>query len=167
MSAFVCGPDHFIALAVFAAHKHSGSWRVDPRYVKGLHIDPNFAKCGPENLCPSELGAIYANVLYAENVRSVSARYPEDTFDSLPGPIEKPEQIEVNYRHFDHINWVLKPVAILKLCDSLEYQSCETDDWEQTVAHTLLQAIRRAAIRCLPGYDDAPWDYYADEKKAA
>ena len=168
MSAFVCGSDHFKALAIFAAsrHGHLGR-RVDPRYVEGLVISPEHAPCGAENLPPRELAAIYANVLYAENVRSVGARYPEDTFESMPGPIDKPEQIHITARDETLAIYRLKPVEILKMCDCLEYQSCETDDWETTVACRLWNAIRRAAIRALSGYEDAPWNYIAPEIKRA
>jgi hypothetical protein len=158
MSAFVCGPDHFIALAVFATGGRQR--KVDPRYVKGI---PQ----GIENLPRQEIGTLYANTLYAANIRSVMARYPEDTVDSIPGPCDKPEQIAVTHKHYEHINWVLKPVQILKMLNCLEYQSCEADDWEKSTAFNLLEAIRRAAIRQLPGYDDAPWDYDASERKAA
>lgn len=160
MSAFICGPDHFIALAVFAAGGREA--RVRPEYVEGCREAGKL--CGVKG---PALATAYANILYAANIRSVLHRYPDDTVDSAPGPIDKPEQIDVTNKHFNHINWVLKPVAILKMCDSLEYQSCEPDDWEKSTAHALLQAIRKAAIRALPGYDDAPWDYDAPERKAA
>jgi hypothetical protein len=62
---------------------------------------------------------------------------------------------------------LLPAVALLKLCDCLDYQSCETEDWKQTAAHELLELIRGAAICALPGYEKAPWDYYADEAKVA
>ena len=52
---------------------------------------------------------------------------------------------------------ILSPVAILKLIDSLEYQSCESDDYEQTVAYKSLQSIRKSAIHALEGYEDAEW----------
>lgn len=134
--------------------------KVNPRYIKGM----------PEELADkprAEIATVYANVLYAENIRSVLHRYPDDTFESAPGLINKPEQITVTYKHFNHVDWVLKPVAILKMCDGLEYQSCETEDYESMPAYRLLQNIRRAAIRALPGYEDAPWDYDAPERKAA
>jgi len=167
MSAYICGPDHFVALAVFAASRRYGrDWRVDPRYVKGL-THPEAALRGIENLTQSELATLYADTLYQENIRSVRARYPDDTRDELPGPNVKPLHIVVTHKHFEHVKWALKPVAILKMCDGLNYQSCETEDWEQTVAFRLLDGIRHAAISALPGYEDAPWDYYADEAKAA
>jgi hypothetical protein len=59
----------------------------------------------------------------------------------------------------------LPAVHILKMCACLAYQSCETDDWDKTKAYELLQMIKDAAIRKLPGYEDAPWDY--DHEQAA
>lgn len=160
MSAFICGPDHFIALAVFATGGRD--MRVKPQYVKGC-AEPGqlYGMRGPA------LASAYANILYAANIRSVSVRYPNDKYDELPGPIEKPDEITVTHRHTNHVNWVLEPVQILKMCDCLEYQSCEAEDWEQTTAYNLLHQIRKAAIRALQGYEDAPWDYWAPEKKAA
>lgn len=165
MSAFICGPDHFTALAVFAASRKGGrDWRVDPRYVNGL-THPEAAQRGLENFNPYELATLYADTLFQENIRSVRARYPDDKRDSLPGPCILPLHIVVKSSHFNDCRWVLEPVAILKMCDGLEYQSCETEDWKETVAYRLLQAIRRAAIRALPGYEAAPWDYDAPTKE--
>lgn len=166
MSAFICGQDHFIALGVFAAHKYRGEWRVDPRYVDGL-THPEGTLRGLENFNNYELATLYADTLFQENIRSVRTRYPNDKRDELPGPCILPLHIVVAPEHFQHRNWRLEPVAILKMADGLEYQSCETEDWPQTVAYGLLQAIRRAAIRALPGYEKAPWDYYAEEARAA
>ena len=86
MSAYICSPDHFIALAVFAAGRKQGrDWRVDPRYVKGL-THPEAAQRGIEHLCDYELGTLYADTLFQENIRSVRTRYPNDKRDELPGP---------------------------------------------------------------------------------
>ena len=158
MSAFICSPDHFKVLAVFAASRRHGSLRVDPRYIDG------FKQLEVRN--ELELASAYADVLYAENIRSVLHRYPDDTLDSAPGPIDKPESITVTARDVCAARYRLPPVAILSMCDCLEYQSCETEDWASTPAWRLLNAIRRAAIRALPGYDDAPWDYCAEEQAA-
>ena len=167
MSAFICGPDHFKVLAIFAAHRSRGSWRVDPRYIKGLDPEGLYALRGLENLNDNELASLYADVLFRENIRSVRARYPNDKLDELPGPNDLPAHITITGRDQCIAALRLKPVQVLKMLDCLEYQSCETENWEKTVAHTLLQDIRRAAIRQLPGYDDAPWDYDAEEVRAA
>ncbi len=159
MSAFICGPDHLIALAVFAAGKDRYGYRVDPRYLDGA------AKLEAYN--EGELASAYADILYAENIRSVLHRYPDDTFDTAPGLIEKPEHIAVSPAAFRMNKYRLPPLSILKMCDCLEYQSCENEDYRTTPAYALLTAIRKAAIHALPGYDGAPWEYDASERRTA
>jgi hypothetical protein len=143
MSAFVCSPDHFIALGVFASHgtSHSGP-RVNPRYFKEFSEQE-------KQYSGIELANFYANILFRENVRSVQYRYPDDK--NLPGPINMPEAITVKPMHCAYAPWVLPAVSILKMCDCLEYQSCETRDYYDSLAYELLQAIRKSAIRLLPG----------------
>ncbi len=176
MSAFVCSPDHFKALALFASSRSRYGVRVDGRYVDGLAVCdlgklalqcadvPVFA-----DLSQPELATLYANVLYQENIRSCYARYPQDkTINDLPGLIDKPDTIDITGADCRGLAmYTLPPVSILKMCDCLEYQSCETEDWEKSVAFALLTAIRKAAIHTLPGYDDAPWDYVAPEREQA
>ena len=152
MSAFVCSRAHIKALAIFAAQRVRGSgWRVDPRYVKGLPC--------PEGeslvlLCDDELATLYANVMQSENVRSVNIRYSDD-FECEPLRVSDADICRFN----------LTPVHILKMCACLDYQSCESDDWESTVAYRLLQRIKDSAIDALPGYGAAPWAY--DGEKVA
>ena len=159
MSAFICGPDHFKVLAIFATSRRDGSLNVDPRYIKGLKADHQDTVTG--------LATIYADILYQENIRSVRDRYPSDKWDELPGPIEIPIHIVVAPEDQVKAIYRLPPVSILKMCDCLEYQSCETEDYRQTIAFDLLDNIRRAAIHCLAGYEDAPWVYTTRENKAA
>jgi len=171
MSAFVCGPDHFKALALFATSR--GNWgypRVDPRLVRGLvnHIvglNPTISK-PPEQWGRTRLASAYADVLYKENIRSVGERYPDDTRDTLPGPIVKPLHIVVSGEDESNASLRLPPVSILKMLDCLDYQSCETNDWTETLAYRLVHHIRSAAISDLPGYEAAPWDYYIEERAA-
>ena len=156
MSAFVCSPEHFKALAIFAASRIHGRWRVDPRYIKGLsHPSP----VGIENLTREALATLYADTLYRENVRSVEHRYPNSARDDLPGPVADVGHVDISSRDLMKTGLALKPVQLLKLCACVAYQSCETDDWESTVAFALLQSIKDAAIRALPGYEDAAWDF--------
>jgi len=164
MSAFVCGQDHFKALGLFAASRVGGYGQghiaVDPKYIDGLPGEV-------VQLRGAELAEAYANILYAENVRSCQARYPQDTFSGLPGEGDKPEAITVLNRDEMQASYKLPAVSILKMCDCLEYQSCETEDYRSTLAWELLSHIRKAAWRTLPGYDDAPWDYTTPERRAA
>lgn len=165
MSAYICNPNHHKALAIWAVAWQHGQRRANPCYLKHRH--EQFARL--EHITTDrELATAYANILYRENIRSVACRYPDDGWTDLPGPIEKPENITIAHRDMLSGQYLgLKAVEILKLVNGLSYQSCETDNWEQTAAYHLLEAIKGAAIRTLPGYDDAPWEFpYANEKAA-
>lgn len=160
MSAFVCSEEHFKALALFATSRDgSRRFKIDPRLILQGYIEATPNRRG--------LASIYADILYQENIRSVRERYPEDAWEEIPGPIIKPLHIIVCWKDEDCGAMRLNPVAILKLCDSLQYQSCETENYEQTTAYKLLHAIRQAAIRALPGYDGAPWAFTLSEQSAA
>lgn len=98
-------------------------------------------------LTPNDLGAI----LMAENVRSVRARYPKDAPDNLPGPCDQSRVWAYRFQPVSH----QLPAWVISSADCLRYQSCETDDYEQTLGYRVLQAIREAAIRHLTV--DAPW----------
>ena len=156
MSAYICNPETFVALAAYAAGRHhrgypgSATDRIPPAYLRAFN--------GPDlsHYSSQERAEFFAEVLYEENIRSVLTRYPNDTLESAPGPLEKPKRIEIFDRDVTSPP-VTDPIAILKLCDGLEYQSSETDDWRETLAFALLGAIRKAAIRELSGYDDAEW----------
>lgn len=149
MSAFLCSDDHFIALGVFASRCVDGIGiiRVDPRFLEGTTQEQR-------DLFGRELASFYANVLKAENNRSLAARYED-------GRMEEHTLIDVSDAQENDSRYQLNPVAILKMCDCLEYRSCETSDYRTTAAWNLLSLIRDAAVRSLPGYDDAPWDYVA------
>lgn len=161
MSAFICGPDHIKALAVYAIGRRHGSMRVGPNYLK---YDGGDARI--DGRSEEEIATYYANILYCENIRSVQSRYPDDSFDDLPGLIQKPEMLEVTHQDiaWQAVYGHLKAVDILKMCDCLEYQSCETDDYRSTLAFKLLDRIRGAAIHDLPGYDSAPWEWEKPEQ---
>ena len=87
-----------------------------------------------------------AQMLLDENVRSVNFRYKEST---------EPESIK-----FQNTAPMLTPMGVLKAIHCLEYQSCETDEWERTKAARLLATIEREAIYRLPGYEEAKYAIY-------
>jgi|GEM_PF-2088757 len=111
-----------------------------------------------------------AAILYAQNVRSVDHRYSE----------KNPSDFKF---HSESSALAMLPAAILKACHCLDYQSCETEDYYTTEAHTINQAIQHAALRlvvsvpdlvarklaneeinysALPGYEDTPWGLQGD-----
>lgn len=128
MSAFLVSDKHINTLLAWANLKR----------ISGLMIDGEILDFSSSN----DLQKM-AEILLDENYRSLNFRYHSE---------DKARKIV--YR----LSLVtLKPVQIIKLCDCLDYQSCETDDWESTNAYKILQRIREHAIRCLPGYDEAEW----------
>lgn len=103
-------------------------------------------------------------LLLDQNVRSVTARYPDETPDTLPGPADLARVHEYEYRHpleraCDLATGLPKEAWVIRACDCWRYQSCETADHEETAAWAVVDAIREDAINSLvdkvaPG---APW----------
>lgn len=151
MSAFVCDPEHIKALAMFAASQG--------RYAGGRNIPEYWLKYfGGKDMTghsPAECASYYATILLEENLRSVGYRYDDPEYKDLPGPIPTPREIHVTDSDM-LVRRQINPLQILKMCACLDYQSCETEDWRQTVAYTLLGGIKDAAINILPGYDESP-----------
>lgn len=136
MSAFIVSHDHIDALLTFAK---------DKRMLDRLSylVDRNAAK----PLTATEIG----RVLLAENERSVNYRYRE----------EESHAHEYNFKPFEPfalMQFPKKLAWVLKACSCFDYQACETDDYEQSIARKIIRAIEAKAIGCLPGYEDAPWE---------
>jgi hypothetical protein len=151
MSAFLCNDDHFEALAAFAVggNQHHG-FRVpfgQLRFFGGRDMSGRSQR---------ETATYFAALLRYENERSVAFRYGEEAPATYLG---EDGAETANIRAARN----LQPIDILKMCDCLEYQSCETDNYFTTAAWNLLQFIRRAAIRELPGYDGAVREYVKPE----
>ena len=145
MSAYICNPEHFGVLASYAVRNDCV---VSPLRVTGVK--------------DAEIRSAQsvAKLLARENIRSVAHRYPEG---DLPGPCLSPADIEeaaaIYAAHFVVNPQRLRPIGVLKLCQGWDYQSSETDDWKDTLAWQQVDWIRGAAIRSLPGYDDADWSF--------
>jgi hypothetical protein len=137
MSAFVVGHDHINALLSWAIQKRVSYWVPDAQ----MRVDITMANA-------SEVGRI----LLDENERSVGTRYNETDPDDMPGT---DHETAANY---EFRRWCanFSAVTILKACACFDYQACETDDYETTLAHRIIDTIRHHAISSLPGYDDAP-----------
>ena len=154
MSAFICSPKHFAVLGQFGAGRAFGGIRN----VYESHLEQILGR-PVRDLDDTEYADLIANTLYEQNIRSVLALYPDDTIESAPGQVGKPDRISTS-------DWTVmalrvEPIDILKACDCLEYQSCETEDYYSTPACKVLEAIRKAAISYLPGYEDAAWEIAA------
>jgi hypothetical protein len=135
MSAYIVDHDHIDALLSYGIQHNV-------RYVA------NNACVEITKLNATEIGRI----LLDENERSVRARYPGSDADDLPGTIGQNAAL-YKFRRWPH---PVPALAILKACDGFDYQACETDDYERSLAATIVGAIRKWAISRLPGYSDSP-----------
>lgn len=90
-----------------------------------------------------------AEMLLAANYDSVNARYKEDNL-----PREIVYQIDAP---------LLPMIAIIKLTNSLAYQSCEFPEWEASESKAFTDALVSWAVNKLDGYDAAPWTIEDDE----
>lgn len=148
MSAFIVSDDTIHAIVTFAADQKM----MVKHPVTGLYHD---VESFPD---------LIGQELVSENYRSVNVRYNETdkapTWRHVPTrrgtvkPANPYEPLSAPIRR------ELTPLDIIKLCDCLEYQSCETDDWESTWTYAFLNSVRHRAITKLPGYDNAPWGLY-------
>jgi hypothetical protein len=92
-----------------------------------------------------------ADILHTQNVRSVCFNYPEDNADEYGLITFK------RYWHNGIAGQCISGVQVIKACECYDYQSCETDDYEQTTAKLIIASISRHAISELPGYEEAEW----------
>lgn len=152
MSAYICNPEHIGILAAYAAVNDCAiyGWRMSDNILTAQNV---------------------AKGLALENIRSVAHRYPNDKDGQRPGPCLKDADIieacQIYAAHFAKrlggvvvmAEDVLEPVQVLKLVRSLDYQSCETDDWPMTLAARQLEWIMGEAISRLDGYEDADWSF--------
>ncbi len=131
MSAFVCSDYHVSILAVYGARKGQyGTIRAE----------------GRDWADPREIFA----VLMQQNIRSVQHRYPDHNGQADKfGDCGRFDKVAIERGH--------SPVEVIKAAHCLEYQSCETDDYLETLAYKLLQQIKRRAEHNLSGYDSAKW----------
>lgn len=158
MSAYICHPKTFMGIAAFAVRKDRyGSQNVGDYTLQTIfdEMGNNSPRIIVDDMKPHEKASLIANILREQNIRSVQERYPNIPVKDLPGD-ESMGVIKMSARSFADIR-DYPPMIIIKACHNVAYQSCETSDWPTTQAHTLLRTIEDAAVRALPGYDEAPW----------
>jgi hypothetical protein len=145
MSAYVVDRNHILFLIAAAQGFTRGGdfyW-----YSDGPHM---------LDVADSEQAAKAANMLWQENVKSVSHRYPQDTLEQLPGPVGEVFHIEPS-EILMHWDYRLEPTQVIASCQCYKYQSCEHDEWESSSAKAFVDALIIAAIDRLPNYDKTIW----------
>ncbi len=145
MSAYIVSRKHIAYL--LTAMQHRGICRHGFSYWNGT--ERVYVPAG-DYAAAVEIG----NILWQENIASVSARYPGETPDTLLGPVG--ETFELTTRDVTVFSDA-DPVQVLKACDCYEYQSCEHEGWHTSDAKKIIEALRGCAWRALPGYDSAAW----------
>lgn len=153
MSAYVVDPEH-IGYLLQAAIDRADPFTVTYGHGPAWLGDGRYDGPQPETVTRANASRIGADLL-AENIRSVSFRYPDDAIDDLPGPIPTPSAIDFTYRHSPYVN--TDPVNVLKAISGYEYQSCEHPEWETSAAKEFCDRLRHAMIGKLSGYDDSPY----------
>ena len=148
MSAYICNPEHFAALADFAIRERCAIREFE------------------EHAETATRERIAAQLAW-QNIRSVAARYPNDADGDRPGPGMKDQEIADEAGRIAVAMALqppqLSPLAILAMCQCYEYQACETADYGTTLAARQIDWIRSAAIRALPGFEDVRWHYETDD----
>jgi hypothetical protein len=148
VSAFVVSATHVDVLLSVALHGPSDgagprNWRSP--YMEDAEARLSVATC-------SVLGA----GLLAENIASVSHRYPDCAPQELPGPMPMPIPAQYEFTDFGAC------LSIAEACSAIDcftYQSCEHPRWPQTAAAAFCQDLRAALTRHLPDYEKAPWEW--------
>lgn len=150
MSAYIVPKPHIYELALFAAGRDNPSGMPGGAMPR---VHPS-AFNETELLSDRERAVLFAQWLWSENHESYAYCYDEQ-LEIEPIHLPRSYQAQID-----------DPVAILKMRDGYEYQACEHPGWFDSKAHNLIQQIRKAAIRALPGYDAAPWCYDGQPVKA-
>lgn len=132
MSAFICSPEHISTIV------HWGL--THPTWHPAINNRDFIAR-----------------QLAEENINSIAHRYPDMNSKESDEFLDMPREDYISACAKAPHNCLDDPIKILKLIDSLNYQSCEHPGWESSAAYEILNTLRAAAIRELPGYDEAEW----------
>ncbi len=90
-----------------------------------------------------------ARYLHNENLNSLAARYGDEyPLIKVPGEYQP---IVTNVFH------------MAKMVSCYEYQSCEHNRWENSIAKEMCEAIIRRLLSNHPDYDAAPWGFEREE----
>lgn len=169
MSAYVVETEHIDALVQLAL---SGPADRAPRYpgdgwgsFRWYRIDSETGDLERHQLdfgSRDETGAM----LLRECIASVAYRYQDTLWPELPGPVPNPDP---GHYECDFTSRSRRPTTIegLKLLDCYEYQSCEHPGWRDSSAKAFCETLRNRLIKCLPGYDDAAWEWPPPSSPAA
>ena len=153
MSAYIVDREHIVYLVQAAVSnrlsQHDGgsiTWEDNDQWVT-LRTTAT----------PEEL-AVVGNMLWAENVKSVSYRYNGESLATLPGNIaDNKAGCILTASDFGRPSGHIDPVQVLKSCHCYEYQTCEHPAWKESAARRFIEGLIRKACHSLIGYEEAEW----------
>jgi hypothetical protein len=132
MSAFIVSDTHINALVRYAS-----------RHKLSVYFNRQLGfPFGKERLNVHDNEQAIAQILLDENVKSVNYRYRDNEVMSIT---------------YDRGAPILTAIQAIKAAQCLRYQSCECDDFEESIAFKLIEAIIADAIPRLDGYESAQW----------
>lgn len=152
MSAYIVNKEHILYLVQSAI----SLTRTPRRHLNAFRwYFGNPTRSGEIPHGDYEKAAEAANMLWQENIKSVSCRYPGESSGTLPGPRNGSFVVEAS--DFSAFFEFPNLIQVLKACDAFEYQSCEHDEWQDSEACAFINSLRKQAWTALPGYEEAAW----------
>jgi hypothetical protein len=175
MSAFVVGTDHIDYLVSAAVTWHGLA--VSTLYLNEEQAAQVLAHGGQVEGYQYGAGQVWkpahrvdalGRLLLAENVRSVSARYPNDTFEELPGPRPMVRPEDYTHRFVPHA--FIEPAQVINAIKCWQYQTCEYEGSDTAPGWLFTERLYRVAVDRLMGDRDGllwEWDRDAAAKAQA
>lgn len=140
MSAYLCEPSDFAALARYA--KRPGTWGFTPyNLVTQERIGGN-----DKDMTVVDI----ALKLASANIVSVATRYPNEPFGGFLNSDE--ELVEFMGEVATEANRNVYPgsaAEMYRLAKTVEYQSCEVDNWVKTDAYWIIDRIKDECARSM------------------
>lgn len=146
MSAFMCSDAHIDLLAYFATSRDTcGNRPYGKSPTARMEARVAFGEENPDLTGqPETVGGI----LYRANALSVETRYP-DCHESNDMGTKDP------YTYRPVVPTLATPQKVLQACRCFDYQACEADGWDTSLAYAIIKHIEGKAIAAL--VEGQPW----------
>jgi hypothetical protein len=155
MSAFVVDPAHIDVMLSVAIHGpgevRPGRWSAP--YV--LELLPGAEDPGP---ITAKVADLAGRALLRECIASVSFHDKAASGD-LPVPMPPVDAEHYEWTDFGRLLTIAEALCAI---DGYEYQSCEHPGWWASGSSHFCHRFRKALVRCLPGYEEAAWEWTAE-----
>lgn len=161
MSAYVVAREH-IDILLKAAFVYVNAGPIQGHRLSWFTEDPEVVGYERAYATRRELDLGNADevgrMLLEENIASVCARYEDDTADQYE------HLLAYTYRDPVYTPTVVEAIKAVKC---YRYQSCEHDGWRDSQASRFHDRLLAELINVLPGIEEAPWSWNADELRRA